>query len=47
MGNFVTEFQQGKLGNNYGLTTGISALDKGINRIQKKTSYGVAAAPKV
>jgi hypothetical protein len=47
MGNFVTEFLQGKEGNNYGLDTGILALNLAINKIQRKTSYGVAAAPKV
>lgn len=47
MANFVTSFQEGKQGNSFGLTTGILGLDLAINRIQKKYSYGLAAAPKV
>lgn len=45
--NFVKRFQEGKAGHNFGLPTGIKALDKAINGIQKKTSIGLAAAPKV
>jgi hypothetical protein len=46
MANFVETFKKGKAGLNVGLTTGIRALDKAINGLQKKTSIGVAAAPK-
>lgn len=45
--NFVETFQQGKAGKIFGLTTGIDALDKAINGIQRKTSIGLVAAPKV
>lgn len=45
--NFVQTFIQGKEGRNFGLTTGIPQLDKGINGIQRKTTISVAAAPKV
>ena len=46
MSNFVKAFLQGKEGDNFGLTTGITALDVAINKIQRGYSYGVAAAPK-
>lgn len=46
MGNFIETYKQGKAGRSSGLTTGIPALDLAINGIQKKTSIGVAAAPK-
>lgn len=47
MSNFVETFKAGKLGKNFGLPTGIPALDEAINGIQRKHSYGLAAAPKV
>lgn len=47
MSNFVEAVGQGKLGKNKGLPTGIDSLDLAINGIQKTTSIGVAAAPKV
>lgn len=47
MGNFIDTFKQGKAGLNKGLTTGIPSLDKAINGIQKKSTVGIAAAPKV
>lgn len=47
MSNFVETFKQGKAGKNVGLPTGIVALDKAINGIQKEYSYGVTAPPKV
>lgn len=47
MSNFIETFKKGKRGDNYGLTTGIVQLDIAINRLQRKTSIGVAAAPKV
>lgn len=47
MGNFVKTFKQGKVGDNFGYTTGITPLDLAINKIQRKHSYGLAAAPKV
>lgn len=46
MSNFVTTFKVGKLGKNFGLTTGLKALDIAINGIQKKTTISIAAAPK-
>lgn len=46
MSNFVKVFEDGQSGHNIGLTTGIRKLDIAINGIQKKTSIGVAAAPK-
>lgn len=47
MSNFRETFLKGKEGKNFGLTTGITALDQAIHGIQKKTSYGLAAAQKV
>lgn len=47
MSNFVQTFKAGQAGKNLGLTTGIVALDLAINGLQKKTSIGLAAAPKV
>jgi len=44
--NFVKTFLDGKAGKNMGLPTGIPALDQAINGIQRKTSIGIAAAPK-
>lgn len=46
MSNFVETFKDGKLGKNFGLPTGIKALDKAINGLQKRMSIGLAAAPK-
>jgi hypothetical protein len=46
MATFIETFKAGKTGKNFGLTTGIKALDKAINRIQRKTTIGLAAAPK-
>src|SRR4051812_49315090 len=46
MSNFVKTFEDGLSGLNLGLTTGIKPLDIAINGTQKKTSIGVAAAPK-
>jgi hypothetical protein len=47
MSNFRKTFIDGQRGLNIGLTTGIKALDKAIHKIQKKTSIGIAAQPKV
>lgn len=47
MSNFIETFKQGKAGHSFGFTTGIPQLDLAINRIQRKTTIGVAAAPKV
>lgn len=47
MPNFVVEFKSGQEGNNQGLPTGIPPLDTAINGLQKKTTIGLAAAPKV
>lgn len=44
--NFIETFKKGKAGKNFGLTTGIAALDKAINGLHKKVSIGVTAAPK-
>jgi hypothetical protein len=44
--NFKTVYKQGQLGKNFGYTTGIKKLDMAINGIQKKTTIGLAAAPK-
>lgn len=46
MANLVEEFKKGQKGLNFGLTTGILALDRAINGTQKGVSIGVAAAPK-
>lgn len=46
MSNFQRTFNNGRIGLNFGITTGLKPLDKAINGIQKKTSIGVAAAPK-
>lgn len=45
--NFKKVFLQGKTGRNIGLSTGLPSLDQSMNGIQKKYTYGVAAAPKV
>lgn len=47
MSNFIETFKQGKSGKNFGLSTGIPALDKAINGIQRKATIGIASAPKV
>ncbi len=44
--NFVQTYKDGRAGRNFGLTTGIKALDNSINGLQRKTTIGVAAAPK-
>lgn len=46
MGNFIEAFKAGKAGLNFGLTTGIDALDRAMNGIQRGMSIGLAAAPK-
>ena len=46
MSNFIETFKRGREGRNFGLTTGIKGLDKAINGLQRKTSIGLAAAPK-
>jgi hypothetical protein len=45
--NFKNTFAQGQQGNNKGLPTGLKALDRAIDGVQKKSIYGVAAGPKV
>lgn len=45
--NFTTAYEQGKLGANKGLPTGLAPLDRAIDGIQRKAIYGVAAGPKV
>lgn len=47
MSNFIKTFQDGQIGKNFGLTTGIRPLDRAINRTQRKTSIGIISAPKV
>lgn len=47
MSNFIETYKQGKAGHNFGLDTGVPALNRAINGLQKKTSIGLAAAPKV
>lgn len=44
--NFIETFKAGQLGRNFGLSTGIPALDRAINGIQKATSIGLVAPPK-
>lgn len=46
MSNFVNTFLNGKIGSNFGLPTGLTSLDKAINGLQRKTTIGLAAAPK-
>lgn len=45
--NFVEKVECGQKGRNLGLSTGISAFDKSIDGIQRKSIYAIAAAPKV
>jgi hypothetical protein len=45
--NFVEKFKSGQLGKNFGLPTGLKSLDLAIDGVQKKSMYGIAAAPKV
>lgn len=46
MSNFPQTFLEGKAGRNFGRDTGIPNLNRAINGIQKKNTYGIAAAPK-
>jgi len=46
MSNFIETYKKGRQGKSFGLTTGIKGLDKAINGLQRKTSIGLAAAPK-
>lgn len=45
--NFIETYKLGKEGRNFGLDTGIPALNKAINGLQRKLSIGLAAPPKV
>lgn len=45
--NFITEFNKGQSGGNFGLSTGLIPLDKAIDGVQRKSLYCIAAAPKV
>lgn len=47
MSNFIKVYKHGQNGLNLGVTTGIGFLDDAIRKTQKKTSIGLAAAPKV
>lgn len=47
MSNLREVFLQGREGRNVGLTTGLPVLDEAINGIQRSTSIGLVAAPKV
>src|SRR5690606_13021062 len=40
------EYKKGQLGDNIGLTTGISSLDIAMNGLQRKSIYGIGAPPK-
>jgi hypothetical protein len=45
--NFEYRFQQGLKGLNFGLPTGIPAIDRLVGGIQREAIYGIAAGPKV
>jgi len=45
--NFIEKFKAGQLGKNFGLPTGLKSFDLAIDGIQRKSMYGIAAAPKV
>lgn len=45
--NFIEAFKKGQQGRNMGLSTGLLPLDRSIDRIQQRSIYGIAAAPKV
>ena len=45
--NFVETFKAGQEGKNFGLPTGLKSLDYAIDGVQKKSMYGICAAPKV
>lgn len=47
MSNFIETYKKGQQGKNFGLDTGIPALNQAINGLQKEQSIGLAAAPKV
>jgi hypothetical protein len=46
MSNFVQIFNNGVQGKNAGLPTGISVLDRALDRIQRGSIYGIAGSPK-
>lgn len=45
--NFIETFKAGQEGKNFGLPTGLKGLDYAIDGVQKKSMYGITAAPKV
>jgi hypothetical protein len=45
--NFIDTFIQGQTGFNQGLDMGIPSLNRAINGLQRKSTIGIAAAPKV
>lgn len=45
--NLLTAFIEGQKGKNLGLPTGIANLDKAMGGVQRRSIYGIAAAPKV
>lgn len=45
--NFKERFERGLQGLNFGLPTGLDAIDKVTGGIQKEAIYGIAAGPKV
>jgi replicative DNA helicase len=45
--NLLATFEEGKLGKNQGVSTGISNLDKAIDGIQRRAIYTIAADAKV
>lgn len=47
MSNFKSAYENGRLGKNIGLPTGLDVLDIAINGLQRRTVIGVAAPPKV
>jgi hypothetical protein len=45
--NFLKSYAEGQAGKKFGLPTGLDDFDNAINGIQKKSIYGIGAAPKV
>jgi hypothetical protein len=45
--NFIETFKAGQEGKNFGLPTGLKSLDYAIDGVQRKSMYGICAAPKV
>lgn len=47
MSNFIKVYLDGRTGQNVGLSTGLSSVNKAINGLQKAVMIAIAAAPKV